>query len=236
MIRFGRSIQAVLLATLLLIAGCSEAPVESSTAAVAGSESNTNGLAHEAANHPVAHNRTSGGGHADHQALAAAQPLPGRSIYHLDASWTDHRGERVSLTEFRGHPTVVVMFYASCDTACPLLVRDALRLEEQLPAELREETRFVLVTIDPERDAPERLGRYVTENELGSPTWHFLTGPQTQTRALAALLGVQYRPAGNGMFSHTNLVTVLDRDGVVALRTEGLHQPTEPAVAAISAM
>ena len=179
---------------------------------------------------------TAGGSHAGHQQLGAAEALPGRSLYHLDSTWTDHRGEEVRLSDFRGKPTVVVMFYASCDTACPLLVRDALRLEQELPAAARDETQFLLVTIDPERDAPERLARYVEENDLEAANWNFLTGPESQTRALAALLGVQYRPAGNGMFSHTNLVTILDREGVVELRTEGLNQPVGPAVEAIGEM
>lgn len=174
--------------------------------------------------------------HQNHAPMDATAPLADRSLYHLDSTWVTHRGDEVSLAAFRGAPTVIVMLYANCETACPILIRDALRLEEALPAPLRERTQFVMVTIDPEHDAPENLAAYVRKNDLEASNWHFLSGPQTQTRALAALLGVQYRAAGNGMFSHTNLVTVLDPGGVIALRTEGLGRPVDPAVAALAEM
>lgn len=169
-----------------------------------------------------------------HLELVSQGPLPGRSVYHLDDTWKTHRGEELQLADLRGRPVVAVMFYASCESACPLLIRDALRLQDSLPQTAGRETRFLMVTIDPERDAPERLARYVEDNGLESPDWHFISGEPHQTRALAAMLGVQYRPVGNGMFSHTNLLTVLDGDGVVASSTEGLNQPVEAAVEAIS--
>ena len=174
--------------------------------------------------------------HQHHVPMQASAPLDDRSLYHLDAPWVTHRGDQVTLPAFRGSPAVVVMMYATCETACPILIRDAIRLHEALPEGARERTQFVMVTIDPERDAPEKLADYVAKNDLEAPNWHFLSGPQGQTRALAALLGVQYRAAGNGMFSHTNLVTVLDPHGVIALRTEGLGRPVDPAVDAITSM
>ena len=174
--------------------------------------------------------------HPHHAPMDPAAPLADRSLYHLDAPWVTHRGDEVVLADFRGTPTVVVMLYANCETACPILIRDALRLENALPNDVRVRTQFVMVTIDPEQDAPDNLAAYVRKNDLEASNWHFLSGAQTQTRALAALLGVQYRPAGNGMFSHTNLVTVLDPEGVIALRMEGLGMPVEPAVETIGSM
>ena len=178
--------------------------------------------------------------HADHAgehptALPADGPLPGESLYHLDASWTDHRGEELVLSELRGHPVVIVMLYASCESACPILVRDALSLDEALPEAARAETRFLMVTFDTERDAPERLAAYVEENGLEDPRWRFAVGDASSTRALAAMLGVRYRPAGNGMFSHSNLITVLDEGGVPARQVEGLGRPSDPLVDAIVA-
>ena len=175
----------------------------------------------------------------DHDQLApldVTAPLDDHSLYHLDGTWTTHRGDELALADFRGRPTVVVMLYANCATACPILIRDALRLEESLRDGARDTTQFAMVTIDPARDAPETLAAYVQANDLDAPNWHFLSGSESQTRALAALLGVQYRDAGNGMFSHTNLVTVLDSEGIVAVRTEGLGQPVEPAARAIAAL
>lgn len=168
--------------------------------------------------------------------LPADEPLPGKSVYHLPGTWLDHYGNNFDLQALRGKPVVVVMFYASCDTMCPILIRDAMRIENELPEELKEWTQFLMVTIDPENDAPERMARYVDQNNLSAPNWHFLSGPETQTRALASILGVSYRASGDGHFSHSNLVTLLDLDGVITVRAEGLMQSPDPALAAIHAM
>jgi protein SCO1/2 len=177
-----------------------------------------------------------GHGHAMHQhePLSAGGALPGLSLYHLAGTWLDQHGRELQLAALRGQPVVAVMFYASCETACPILIRDAFRIAAELPETQRNSTHFLMITIDPETDAPQRMNRYVHDNGLDAENWHFLSGSEHQTRALASLLGVNYRAAGGGMFSHTNLITVLDSDGVVVHRTEGLAQPVAPAVAAIS--
>ncbi|MDZ7801045.1 MAG: SCO family protein [Trueperaceae bacterium] len=165
----------------------------------------------------------------------ATSSLPGTSLYHLDATWTDSHGASFQLADLRGHPVLITMIYASCETACPILVRDAARTFGALPPEVQDDTRVLIVSFDPERDAPARLARYVRENDLDDPRWRFAVGAPHDTRALAALLGVRYRPAGNGMFSHSNLITVLDGDGVPSHRTEGLGRPVTPAIRAIEA-
>lgn len=163
--------------------------------------------------------------------------LPGASIYHLDAVWQDALGGELRLAELRGRPVVVVMFYGSCTSACPLLVHAAQELEAGLPPELRgaDGAAFVMVTFDPTRDTADALHAYAAAKGLDRGGWHFLRGSALATRQLAALLGVRYRDAGNGMFSHSNLVTVLDRDGVIAVQVEGLGVPLDPAAEALAA-
>lgn len=198
---------------------------------------------HEAgheAGHETHHVHDPHGGHAGHDAQEhpqplAATPLPGTSLFHLTAEFTDQHGQPVALGDLRGNPSVVVMFYGDCDTACPLLVRSAEEIEAALPPELRSETNFVMVSFDTARDTPERLLAYAEDKNLNRDGWRWLVGTEFQTRQLATLLGVQYRDAGNGMFAHSNLVTVLDADGVPTARLEGLGVALEPAVTAVRA-
>ena len=172
--------------------------------------------------------------HADHEALSAA-PLPGTSIYHLATDFTDHHERALALPDLRGAPSVFVMFYGDCTTACPLLVRSAEQIEAALPEGLREETQFVMVSFDTERDTPQNLLTYAQDKGLDKDNWHWLVGSPLQTRQLATLLGVQYRDAGNGVFAHSNLVTVVDPDGVPSARLEGIVVELEPAIDAILA-
>jgi len=174
-------------------------------------------------------------GHDGHEAALPAAELPGTSIYHLGGAFTGQDGAEFRLAELRGAPTVVVMFYGDCTTACPLLVKSAQDIEQALPTELAARTRFAMVSFDTERDTPDKLRAYAESLGLDKASWHWLVGSPLLTRQLATLLGVQYRDAGNGVFAHSNLVTVLDADGVPAARVEGLGVPLDGAVAAIRA-
>lgn len=186
---------------------------------------------HDHANH-VADADHSAHDHANHEELSAAE-LPGTSIYHLASEFTDHHGRPMALPDLRGSPSVFVMFYGDCTTACPLLVRSAEEIEAALPGDLRQETQFVMVSFDTKRDTPQNLLAYAQDKGLDKENWHWLVGTPLQTRQLATLLGVQYRDAGNGVFAHSNLVTVVDPDGVPSARLEGISVALEPAIEAI---
>lgn len=161
-------------------------------------------------------------------------PFSARSLYQLDASFTNDHGETVSLGDFHGRPVVLTMFFASCGYACPLLVSDMTRIREMLPAELRDEAALVLVSFDTERDTPAALAKYRNERDLDAQ-WHFLHGDDDAVSELAALLGVKYRKETNGMFSHSNLITVLNREGEIIHQRNGLQGGLEEVAQALIA-
>lgn len=51
--------------------------------------------------------------------------------------------------------------------------------------------------------------------------------------AVAALLGIQYRQAAEGRLEHSDVLTVLDPEGVPVYRLEGLNADPGPALAAL---
>ena len=53
--------------------------------------------------------------------------------------------------------------------------------------------------------------------------------------ALAAVLGVRFKPDGRGDFSHSNLITVLDAEGVVRHQQVGIGRNREATIAALRA-
>jgi protein SCO1 len=170
------------------------------------------------------------GEHSNSNALDVRKVQEGSSIYHSSAIWTNHRREKVKLSDFKGHPVIIVMVYGNCTQVCPILIRDARRVFEGTDESLRTDVRVAVVTFDPENDTPERLMKYAAEYGLNLPQWHFLTGKSTQVRELAMLLGVEYTKKSDGHFAHSNLVTVLDEQGVIAERIIGLNQPVNDAV------
>jgi protein SCO1/2 len=169
-------------------------------------------------------------------AVAPATPalFSDRSLYQLDATWTDDDGRPVHLADLRGEPVVIAMFFASCTYACPLLVADAQRIRAALPTEIRTRTKFVFVSFDTVRDTSAALHDYRTRLQLDPGGWTFLRGEPGDVQELAMLLGVKYRQDANGQFSHSNLITVLNARGEIVHQRAGLQGEVAATVRAVS--
>ncbi len=156
-----------------------------------------------------------------------------KSLYQLDSTWTNDAGQPVKFGKLQGRVQVVVMFFASCTYACPIIVHDMKRIEAALPAKTRVNTGFTLITIDPERDTPEALHSYRATHKLPADHWTFLHGTPDDTLELAALLGVKFKREASGQFAHSNVITVLNDRGEIIHQQVGLNQAIEPTVHAI---
>jgi protein SCO1/2 len=156
------------------------------------------------------------------------------SLYQLDASFTNDAGESFSLGSLRGRPVVLNMFFASCGYACPLTVSDLLAIQGRLAPELRGRAAFVLVSFDVARDTTAALAKYRAQRGLDGQ-WILLRGDDDSVRELAALLGVKYKQEADGMFSHSNIVTVLNREGEIVHQRTGLKGGLDEAAAALVA-
>lgn len=178
----------------------------------------------------VAANAQNGGHHHhDHTAMEASGVIPEQSLFHLRGEWSSHRGEQFLLEEFSGSPLVIVMFYGNCTDVCPILIQDAWKLYSTVREGLRDDVNVLAVTFDTENDTPESLMEYARYEQLDIDGWHFVTASPATVRQLATALGVQYRKRSDGMYDHSNLVSVIRPDGVVGMRVEGLGRPMEDA-------
>lgn len=149
--------------------------------------------------------------------------LPDSSLYHLDSKWQRDDGTRSELVDLRGGVKVISMFFTGCDNLCPMLLGQLKSLERALPAGIKDEVGFVLVSMDSKDDTPIALRRYRKESDLSPERWTLLRGSADDTRELAALLGVKYTPKqDDGQMGHTGLIAILDRDGAVLAKTASL--------------
>ena len=55
------------------------------------------------------------------------------------------------------------------------------------------------------------------------PTGHCLHGSEQAVRTLSVLLNVQFEKDAEGNFSHSNIISVLDKGGVLRFQKEGLN-------------
>ena len=194
------------------------APTEQATAHEA--------MDHDAMDHDAMGHDAMGHSGMEHRELAAGEPSD-FSVYHVESTWTDQRGTERKLRSLEGRVQVVAMVYTSCAYACPRIMMDMKRIEAELGPEYAEDVGFLVVSIDPERDTPERLAEFARGSRLDAERWTLLNGADGDIRELAVLLGVQYRETAPGEWVHSNLITVLDRNGEVIHRQLGLG--TDPA-------
>ncbi len=155
------------------------------------------------------------------------------SIFNLTSTWHTEEGKTIALKDLKGKTLVMVMIYTSCKAACPRLVADMRNIEAQIPDEKIKNTQFVLVSIDPSVDTPERLKAFAIENAMNDPHWTFLQGTESGVREFANVLSVKYKEISPIDFSHSNIISVFNAQGELKHQQEGLGVNNKETVATI---
>jgi protein SCO1/2 len=124
----------------------------------------------------------------------------------------------VSLSDYRGKLVVLYFGYTFCPDVCPTTLAEVAKAMQKL-GKKAEDVQVIMVTVDPERDTPERLAEYMA---YFNPGFVGLSGTPEQIAAAAAPFGVYYQKeegtAATGyVVDHSATVNVLDREGRVKL-------------------
>ncbi|HNB81954.1 MAG TPA: SCO family protein [Chitinophagaceae bacterium] len=144
------------------------------------------------------------------------------SVFELNSIWHTEENIPIHLSDLKGKVLVMVMIYTSCKAACPRLVADMKHIAEKVPSNIREDVNYVLVSIDPQHDTPERLKKFAIHNQMNAEAWTFLQGTENSVREFANVLAVKYKEISPMDFSHSNIISVFDRQGHLVHQQEGL--------------
>lgn len=155
--------------------------------------------------------------------LGLAEEFDDMSIYHLPAKWETQNGNTINLSDLKGNVLVVVMIYTSCKMACPVLIGEMKNIEATVKERASGKLKYLLVSIDPKRDTPERLRKISEEYGMTGEQWMFLRGNDETTREFANLLAVKYTKISPMDFSHSNIISVFDKKGTLVHQREGLN-------------
>lgn len=116
--------------------------------------------------------------------------------------------------DLRGKPTAIFFGFTSCPDVCPTALVTAGRWLAGLGPDA-EKIRFVFVTIDPERDSPEKMAEYLSAFDARIVG---LSGSRDQIERITGRFGVVANkvPAGDSYnFEHTSLILLLDGSGTL---------------------
>ncbi|MHA6696222.1 SCO family protein [Chryseobacterium sp. A321] len=157
------------------------------------------------------------------------------SVFLLDSEWQNQNGETFQLEHLKGQNTVVAMIFTSCTTACPILIADMKKIYNGIDAKHQKSTSMVLISIDPETDTPEVLKEFAKTQKMDQEPWQFLTSDKESIRNLANVLAVKYKEISPMEFSHSNIISVFDENGVLVSQVEGTVQH-EKVISAVNAL
>ncbi len=141
------------------------------------------------------------------------------SIFNLTSKWHTQDDQTIELKDLKGDVLVIAMIYTSCKAACPRLVADMRNIYAKVDDR---SIKYVLVSIDPETDTPKRLKEFAIENLMDHEQWIFLQGAIDDVREFSNVLAVKYKKISPVDFSHSNIISLFDKNGVLYYQQEGL--------------
>jgi protein SCO1/2 len=139
-----------------------------------------------------------------------AEPYPVASEIQL----TGAGNHTFQLSETRGKVVALFFGYTSCPDVCPTTLAELNQALGQLGEEA-EQVQVLFVTVDPERDTPERVQEYVNHF---NPDFIGLSGAQTELAKVWSSYGVfrevvEGTSAAGYLVNHTSRVTLIDQQG-----------------------
>jgi len=132
---------------------------------------------------------------------------------------TQGDGSRYRLSKNRGDIVLLFFGYTSCPDVCPTTLSDLKRVMEELGANA-ERVQVIFVTVDPERDTPQKLQEYVS---IFNPSFIGLSGSMQELEKVWGNYGVyreeaQFPNSATGyLVNHSARLYVIDQDGNLRL-------------------
>jgi protein SCO1 len=127
-------------------------------------------------------------------------------------SLTSHEGKRVTDKDLSGKPFALFFGFTNCPDVCPTTLLELTNRMDELGRDA-DKLRIVFVSVDPARDTPEFLKRYIAnfdKRTLG------LTGTEDEIAAVAKAYRAVYRRVESKdgyTMDHTATVYLMDAKG-----------------------
>jgi protein SCO1/2 len=151
-----------------------------------------------------------------------------------DITLADQNGNVFQLSEQKGKIVLIFFGYTHCPDVCPVTLSQFKQIKQQLK-QGAENIEFVFISVDPERDTPEVIGRYVTNFDA---SFLGLSGSPAELASVMKSYGVFAQKTnddgqGNYLVDHTARTYLVDQQGNWRL-TYPFGMETEQIIADVS--
>lgn len=144
-----------------------------------------------------------------------------------DAKFTTQDGQPFALAELSGSVWVGDLIFTTCSGPCLRMTSQLYRVQEEFKQESG--LRLVSISVDPDRDTPERLAWYAGQAQSDPSRWVFLTAGLDIVRPLATKglkLVVEHNVEGEQLgILHSDRLVLVDAD----LQIRGYYDGLDPA-------
>lgn len=129
-------------------------------------------------------------------------------------SLVDQTGARITEADLKGSHTLVFFGFTYCPDICPMTLFTIGQAIEQLPDDIAP-PRTVLISVDPERDTPEALSIYLSNDAFPAGALG-LTGTPEEIKAAADVFRAGFQRVNTPesladyTMDHTSLVYLMD--------------------------
>ena len=133
---------------------------------------------------------------------------------YADFQLIDFKGKFRKLADFRGKVVVLFFGYTHCPIVCPTTLADLAQVMRLLGKDA-ERVQVLFITVDPERDDPELLAKFVP---YFYPSFLGLYGDAGATALAAKSFGVEYEKQ---FYKNKGGYTMLHSDGTFVIGAKG---------------
>lgn len=137
---------------------------------------------------------------------------------------TSQHDQPVNSDDLAGKIWVADLIFTACSGPCLRMTSQMYRVQEGMKG--LDGFRMVSISVDPERDTPERLAWYAEQTLADPDTWIFLTGDMDLIRPLAVegLKLVVEKEKGSAGILHSDRFVLVDDTGHI----RGYYDGTDP--------
>ena len=132
----------------------------------------------------------------------------------------DSSGKRHTIKSILDKPTILVLIYFSCPSACTIIQGNLASTLNQVPSKLGRDYQVISVSFDPEETTRHARRAKTDYTKIIKPApdpaaWRFFTAAPVDIDRITVATGFRYKKMGPQSFLHPNLITVLSADGQI---------------------
>ncbi|WP_416826030.1 SCO family protein [Ectobacillus polymachus] len=137
--------------------------------------------------------------------------------------YMNQNGQSFGIDNLKGKVTVADFFFTSCQTVCPPMTANLVRLQNMAKEE-KLDVQFVSFSVDPEVDTPDAIRTFVSTYTNDTSNWNLLTGykqADIQNLAQTSFRTVVDKPSGSTQVTHGTNFYLIDRTGTIVKKYSG---------------